>query len=52
MEKDGPPANMARECCRPRIKASKTGILSSRPKKGDDLRVLFMKGIWGVKRNA
>lgn len=50
VDSDSPPANMARACCNPRIKANTTGTRSSSPKKGAVLRVCLVKGIRGVKR--
>ena len=46
------PANMDRECWKPRRRARKTGILSLRPKKGAAFLDLPMNGIWGVNKKA
>ena len=46
------PASMARECCRPNKRASRTGILSSTPKKGADWRARLVNEMRGVKRKA
>ena len=46
------PANMANACWKPRRRARKTGIRSWRPKKGAALRSFFIKGRFGLKRNA
>ena len=46
------PANMARACWNPRSAARRTGIRSWSPKKGAALRSRFMKGRFGLKRNA
>ena len=46
------PANMARECWKPRSRASTNGILSLSPKNGEARVGFFMNGRFGLKRNA
>lgn len=44
--------NMDKACWKPSKAARKTGILSFSPKKGALLRSFFMKGRFGLNRNA
>ena len=47
------PANMDKECWKPRSRARKTGMLSLRPKNGAALFVFAVRyGIFGLNKKA
>lgn len=46
------PASIESACWKPNKSAKKTGILSLRPKNGAARSSFFMKGRFGLKRNA